>query len=177
MSRLGVLLRYDWPLHFVLLLTNWLPDNVFVFRLRGLMASPFLGSCGKNLRLGRNIVLYNPQKIRFDNDIYIAFGCVFLANDQIWVEDEAIFGPYCVIASGDHTRVNGSYRFGEVHLEPIKIMKGCWLGAHVVLTAGSNIGAGSLVAAGAVVSKDIPGDSLAGGVPARVIKNLTDGNI
>jgi acetyltransferase-like isoleucine patch superfamily enzyme len=160
----------------VLLLTNWLPDNVIFFRLRGALARPFLGACRKNLRLGRNLTFYNPSRIYIGENVYIALGCVFLANGRIWVGDEVIFGPYCVIPSGNHTRINGSFRFGDIRPDRIKIMKGSWLGAHVVLTAGCCIGEGSLVAAGAIVSQYIPSNILAGGVPARIIKNLTDGN-
>jgi acetyltransferase-like isoleucine patch superfamily enzyme len=174
MARLLTLLRYDWPLHFVLLLTNWLPDNVIFFRIRGILARPFLGSCGNNLRLGRNITFYNTPNIHLGNNTYIALGCVFLANDHIWIEDEVIFGPYCVLASGNHTRHEGSFRYGEIQPGPIRVMKGCWLSAHVVVTANTCIGQGTLVAAGAVASRDIPNSTMVGGVPARLIKNLND---
>ena len=54
------------------------------------------------------------------------------------------------------------------------IGKGSWLGAHVVVTAGSNIGKGVLIAAGAVVTGEIPGDVLAGGLLVRVFKTISD---
>ncbi|MCO5259133.1 MAG: hypothetical protein M9916_03230 [Crocinitomicaceae bacterium] len=62
MTNLIRLLRYDWPLHFVLLLTNWLPDNVVFLRLRGYLAHFFFLSCGKNLRLGRNLTFTTRPK-------------------------------------------------------------------------------------------------------------------
>ena len=169
------LLRYDWPLHFMLLLTNWMPDNVLFFRLRGALARPFFGKCGRNLRLGRNLSFHNPQKINLGSNIYISFGCCFLANDAITIEDDVIFGPYCVLASGNHTRFEGSYRYGPVCLSPITIRKGCWLSSHVVVTAGSEIGCGSLIAAGAVVKNKIDSNTLSGGIPARFIKDVHDG--
>ncbi len=69
------LLRYDLPLHFVLRLTNWLPDNVMFIRLRGRLARPFFKSCGTRLGLGRNITFYNPSKIEIGEDVYIGYGC------------------------------------------------------------------------------------------------------
>lgn len=111
MNKLQRLIRHDWPVHFFLLLTNWLPDNTVFLRLRGLLISPFLGACGRNLRLGRNVTLYNPSRIYFGNDVYAAFGCWFMAGGNIRVEDEVLLGPYCVIASSTHSRASGSFRF------------------------------------------------------------------
>jgi len=166
------LFRYDWPLHFVLLLTNWLPDNTVFLRLRGLLVSPFLGACGRNLRLGRNITFYNPSRIHLGNDVYVAFGCWFMAGEDITVEDEALFGPYCVIVSSNHSYTSGSFRFGSPVPAPIHIGRGSWLGAHVVVTGGSRVGAGTLVGAGAVVTSDLEDNVIAVGVPARAIRAL-----
>lgn len=174
MKKLYRLLRYDWPVHFMLRLTNVLPDNVVFFRLRGALVRPFLGACGANLRLGRNITLYNPANIHLGNNIYIAYGGWFMAGEVITVGDEVLFGPYCVVVSSNHTRVNRSFRYGPPKLEPITIGKGSWIGAGVTLTAGTVIGQGSVVAAGAVVCREIPSDVLAGGVPACVIKTIQD---
>ena len=55
MKNLWAYLRYDWPIHFLILLTNWLPDNVIFLRLRGALLKPFFKNCGKDLRLARNI--------------------------------------------------------------------------------------------------------------------------
>ena len=176
-SKLVRLLRYDWPLHFVLLLTNWLPDNVVFLRLRGLLASFFLGSCGNNLRLGRNITFYNPSRIHIGENVYIAFGCWFMAGEEISIGNEVLFGPYCVVVSSNHRRAeNGSFRYGIPDKRPIYIGDGSWMAAMVTITAGSMIGKGSLVAAGSVVSGTVPSDVMAGGVPARVIKSLEQTN-
>lgn len=169
-------LRYDWPLHFVLLLTNWLPDNVLFLRLRGWLARPFLGSCGANFRLGRNNTFYNPAAIHIGRDVYIAHGCWFMGGAQIQVGDEVLFGPYCVVVSSNHTRLDGSFRYGEPDKLPISIGRGCWVAAHVTITGGSRIGDGALIAAGAVVAGEFPPDAMIGGVPARVLKGVEDPN-
>lgn len=174
MSKFFRILRYDLPLHFVFLLTNWLPDNTPFLRLRGWLASFFLGSCGKNLRLGRHISFYNPAMISLGRDVYIAYGCWFMAGAQITVADEVLFGPYSVVVSSNHTRKNHSYRYGTPQKVPINIGSGTWISAHVTITGGGDIGAGSLVAAGAVVNGKIPGNTLAGGIPAKVLKPIAD---
>ncbi len=167
-------LRYDWPLHFVLWVTNWLPDNVIFLHFRGWLARPFLGRCGKGLRLARNIAIHNPRNVRLGQHVFFAYGCLLLATDIIEIDDEVMFGPYVVASAGNHTRIKGSFRYGPPSLAPIRIGRGGWVGAHATLTAGSVVGAGSLVAAGAVVTGPVPADVIVGGVPARIIKQLED---
>lgn len=170
MHKLKRLLLHDWPVHFLLLITNWLPDNVFVLRLRGALVSPFLGSCKGNLRLGRNITFYNPSQIYLGKDVYIAYGSWFMAGERITVGDEVLFGPYCVVVSSNHTKEDGSFRYGTPKQRPILIGDGCWLAAHVVVAAGTTIGHGTLVAANAAVTESLPAHVLAAGQPAKVVK-------
>lgn len=173
MLKLLRLLRYDWPLHVVLLMTNWLPDNVFCLRIRGWLARTFLGECGNNLRLGRNVTFYNSQRVSIGNDVYIAQGCILLATEQIRLDDEVMLGPYVVCAAGDHLRKDDSFRYGGSHRVPIFIGKGTWVAAHVTILAGAKIGQGCLVAANAAVRDGTyPDHSLLGGVPAKVIRVL-----
>src|SRR5215469_4640763 len=162
MNKSNRLLRYDWPLHLVLLLTNWLPDNVIFLRLRGALASPFFGACGKNLRLGRNLTFYNPSQMRLGSNIYIAYGCWFMSGGQIEIGDEVLFGPYCVVVASNHTRKDGSFRYGPTQDAPICIERGAWIAAQVAITAGSVVGHGTLVAAHAVVTGTLPPDVMAG---------------
>ena len=99
----------------------------------------------------------------------MARGCWLMGYGGIKPEDEAMLGPYTVLAASNHTKRNGSYRFGEPTGLPIELGRGVWTGAHSVVTEGVRVGAGTAVAANAVVTKDLPPDSVAGGVPARVI--------
>jgi maltose O-acetyltransferase len=173
-SNIFRLLRYDWPLHFVLLLTGWLPDNVIFYRLRGWMVRQFLGSCGGNLRIGRNVYLHNPKNIDLGQSVFLAYGCCLIANGEIRIANEVMLGPYCVLAAGNHTRTNKSFRYGPAQCAPVTVGEGTWIGAHSTLTAGVTIGSGAVIAAGAVVTKDIPADVMAAGVPARIVKNLVE---
>ena len=171
MHKLFRILRYDWPLHFVLLLTNWLPDNVVFLRLRGFLSSPFFGRKPHDLRVGRSVQFHNPELIHLGDHVYIAYGCSIMAIDKITIENEVMLSPYCVVISGNHTSMNCSYRYGPPIIAPIIIGKGSWIASHVVLTAGCTIGENTLIAANAVVTKDIPANVIAGGIPARVINN------
>ena len=165
-------LRYFWPLHFVLMFTNWFPDNVIFLRIRGYLASPFFGKCGRDLRLGRNLTFYNCKNIQIGNHVYIAKSNWFSAGEKIIIDDEVIFGPHSVISAANHTRKNQSFRYGEPNRKPINIKKGSWIAANCTLVAGSTIGRGSLIAANTVVNSSIPDNVIFSGNPGKIVKNL-----
>jgi len=171
MQKVKRLLRYDWPLHFVLLLTNWLPDNVLFIRLRGFVCSPFFNKRGKGL--GRDLTFYNPSKIVLGNNVYIAKGCWFLAHEEILVGNETIFGPYVVVVTANHSFANGSYKAGPtVDKKPVIFGSGSWISAHSTILPGANIADGSLMAANSVFGGTTTKGSIYGGVPARKLKEI-----
>lgn len=172
MNKLYRILRYDWPLHFVLLFTNWMPDNVVVLQFRGWLAHFFFRKCGKNLRIGRGIVFYNPSNIKIGSHVYIAYGNWFSASAMIYLSDEVVIGPKNVFASGNHTKEGGSFRYGKPDISPIKVGKGSWIGANCTITAGIEIGAGSVIGANTVVTKNVPDNVLFAGNPGKVIKEI-----
>jgi len=81
-------------------------------------------------------------------------------------------GPFCTIVAGNHTCKDDSYRFGKYDFGKIVIGSGTWLGANVVITSNVVIGKCCLIAAGSVVTTDIPDYSIVGGVPAKIIKRI-----
>lgn len=161
-------------MHFVLLFTNWLPDNVIFIRLRGRLTRPFFKSCGKRLGVGRNVTFYNPSKIVLGDFVYIAQGCWFSPAYGVTIEDEVLFGPNVVIATANHTRLNGSFRFGVATGNSIIFKRGCWIGANSAILAGSIIGYGSVVGANSVVNGIVPDKCLFAGNPGVVKKSLDD---
>ncbi len=167
-------IRYSWPLHICIKITNLLPDNVFFLRFRGWICHYFLGSCGKNFRLGRNTVFYNPQDIHIGKNCYIAYGNWFSAgkNSSITLEDEVVLGPYTIIVSSNHTRINGSFRYGNPKCAPVHIGRGVWIGGNCLITAGRIIGQGSAVGGGSVVTHDVPPNCLFAGNPGKKIKTF-----
>jgi len=104
------------------------------------------------------------------SDVFIATGCWLHAWGGIVLEDEVQLGPYAVLVTGDHTQIDGSFRFGPSLLAPIHICQGAWIAAHATVTKGVVIGRGALLAANSVATHDVPPFTMAGGVPARVIQ-------
>ena len=170
-------LRYDWPLHFVLLLTSWFPDNVQILRLRGWLAHFFFKDCGKDLRLGRRISFYNPSNIKIGSNVYIAYGNWFSAGELIEIGDEVIFGPYSVFASSNHTLRGDSFRYGTPERAPVRIGAGSWIAANCTVMAGVSIGSRALVGGGTVVTKDVPDQVVFAGNPGRVIRPVLESEV
>jgi maltose O-acetyltransferase len=171
MSKLKRLLRYDLPLHFVLLLTNWLPDNVVFMNFRGWLASFFFNKCGSNLCLGRNVSFYNPSQITIGNNVYIAMGCWMMASNGIAIEDNVLFGPYVTVVTANHSLKNEAYAFGEDGKKSfIRIQSGSWIGAHVAILPGADVNKGVLIAANSVLNSETIAYGIYGGLPGKLIK-------
>jgi maltose O-acetyltransferase len=164
----------ELPLWFIGLLTNWMPDRPTTCRLRGLLGKLFFKKCGRNLQYGTHVRFTHPEGMEIGNDVYIAGGCWLSGGGGLVLEDEVVIGPYTIIATADHRLEHGSIRFGGAVRAAVRIGKGSWLAAHVVVTAGVTIGRGNIVGANAVVTKDTTDNVLVGGVPAKVIRELED---
>lgn len=97
------------------------------------------------------------------------------ASGFINIEDDVIFGHNCMLLTGRHDFKNGKRKklLGEVDTPfegyDINIKKGCWLASGSIVIGGVTIGSNSIVAAGAVVTKNIPDNSIVAGVPAKII--------
>ena len=97
------------------------------------------------------------------------------ASAQVTIGDDVLLGPRVVILPENHifddcerTIASQGVAQAAIHIED-----NCWLGADVKVLAGVTIGSGSVIAAGAIVRSDIPPNSVAAGVPARVLRNRT----
>jgi len=172
MNKFYRLFRYDWPMHFVLLFTNWLPDNILFLRLRGILAKHFFKKCGKNLLIGRNNVFYASYDISIGDNVYIAYGNWFNGSGGISIGDEVIFGPKSIIVTSNHTLKEGSFRYGAPIIKPIVIGKGTWIGGNCSILAGVIIGSCSVIGSNSVVNKNIPDNVLAAGNPAEIKKKI-----
>jgi maltose O-acetyltransferase len=157
--------------YFILIMkvTGLLPDLKPVMRMRGWLLRPCFRRCGRGFQICSNAMIVHTTGLTIGEDVYIAYGCWIQGYGGVTLEDQVMLGPYTVLASSNHGKKDGSYRFGGDEPAPILIKRGAWTGAHVVVTAGVTVGAGAACAAGAVVTKDVPDHAVVGGVPARVI--------
>ncbi len=112
---------------------------------------------------------YGPG-VSFGSDCFLNFGCTLLALGGITIEDDVFIGPHCVLATEYHPE-EPSLRH-TLLTKPIVIRQNAWLGANVTVLAGVTIGRNAIVAAGSVVTKDVPDNSVVAGTPARVIREI-----
>ena len=107
---------------------------------------------------------------RFGRDSFVNFGCTFLALGGITIEEGAFIGPHCVLATEYHPEEPAKRH--SLLTKPITIGRNAWLGADVKVLAGVTIGENAIVAAGSVVTKDVPPDTVVAGSPARIIRPI-----
>ena len=106
----------------------------------------------------------------FGKDSFVNFGCTFLALGGITIEDGVFIGPHCVLATEYHPE-DPAHRH-ELRTKPIVVKRNAWLGADVKVLAGVTIGENAIVAAGSVVTKDVPDNMIVAGSPAKIIREI-----
>ncbi len=94
------------------------------------------------------------------------------ATEPITIGNGVSIGHHVVIITTGHEIGPPESRAGVHYNAPVTIGDGTWIAANVTLLPGVTIGKGAVIAAGAVVTKDVPDNVLAGGVPARVLREL-----
>lgn len=98
--------------------------------------------------------------------------CFFDLCGPIEIGDAVAFGPEVMLITGRHEIGHAERREGPLSPAPITICDGAWLGARALILPGVTVGAGSIVAAGAVVTRDVPPNTVVGGSPAKIIRDL-----
>lgn len=115
---------------------------------------------------------------KIPDDVYIARDLIVatLATDdkldQLIIEDKVAISPRVTLILGANPSPSPLSGIYLPECKPIHIKKGAWIGAGAIILQGITIGECSVVAAGAVVTKDVPPYSVAAGVPAKVVKNI-----
>ena len=118
--------------------------------------TPLYINYGKNTKIG--------------NNVFINFDCVFLDLGGITIEDNVLIAPKVSLLSEGHPvapHQRQSLIPGHIHIK-----KNAWIGAGATILPGVTIGENAVVAAGAVVSKDVPSNTVVAGVPAKIIKTI-----
>lgn len=117
---------------------------------------PFHTDCGKNIHIGKNV--------------FINAGCFFQDQGGIILGNGVLIGHQVTLATLNHGETPATR--GDLRPAPIVIGDNAWLGANVTVTPGVSIGQGSIVAAGAVVTRNVEAGIVVGGVPARKLRDV-----
>ena len=130
-------------------LTGSAPDPTFR------LIPPVYSDQGINIRVGR--------------DVFINHNCTLNDIGGITIGDEVFIGPRVSLITSGHP-VDPAFRRGQIFAAPITIERGVWLCAGATVLHGVTVGEDSVVAAGAVVTRDVPASVVVAGVPARVLR-------
>ncbi|OZM71124.1 transferase [Amycolatopsis antarctica] len=109
--------------------------------------------------------------IRVGRDVFVNQGCRFNDIGGIEIGDEVMIGPDVSLISSGHPLAPAERRSG-VTSAPITIGRNVWIGASAIILQGVTIGVDAVVAAGSVVTRDVPPRSLVAGNPARVLREF-----
>lgn len=117
---------------------------------------PFYTNFGRFIILGKNV--------------FINHACSFLDMGGITIEDDVLIGPKVNLITENHPLDPADRQ--ALLLKPIVVKRNAWIGAAATILPGVTIGENAVVAAGAVVSKDVPANTIVGGIPAKIIKTI-----
>lgn len=124
-----------------------------------MLVPPFYTTGGTEIRVGRNV--------------FVNQNCTFYDLGGLDITDDVMIGPNVSIITSGHP-LEPSERRNFVVARPIVIERNVWIAAGATIIGGVTVGENSVVAAGSVVTKDVPPNTLVGGNPARVIRSIGD---
>src|SRR5580698_1615257 len=120
---------------------------------------PFYTAGGDEIRVGRNV--------------FVNQNCTFYDLGGLDIADDVMIGPNVSIITTGHP-LEPSQRRAATIGKPIAIEKNVWIAAGAIVIGGVTVGENSVAAAGSVVTRDVPPNTLVGGNPARVIRSISD---
>ena len=124
-----------------------------------LLIPPFYTTGGADIRIGRNV--------------FVNQNCTFYDLGGLDIADDVMIGPNVSLIMSGHP-IEPSQRRACVIANPIVTKRNVWIAAGATIIGGVTVGENSVVAAGSVVTKDVPANTLIGGNPARVIRSIAD---
>lgn len=143
--------------------------RTFIYRLAG-------------IRIGAHSLIFGrmeftgapptPGRLHIGSDTMINDHCFADLNAEIHIGNRVSIGHHVTFVTAEHEVGPASCRAGARRARPIVIDDGCWIGAHSTVLPGVHIGRSSVVAAGSLVSGNVPPNRLVGGVPARALRSL-----
>lgn len=138
---------------------NKVLNKLFGYLPEGLtIVTPFICDYGVNVHLGENV--------------FINSNCYLMDCASITLGNNVFVGPFTGFYTGAHPLDIKRRNAGLEWAKPITVGDSCWFGANCSIMPGVTIGKGCVIAAGSVVTKDVPDNSLVAGVPAKVIKTI-----
>ncbi|MEG1486891.1 sugar O-acetyltransferase [Lactococcus sp.] len=132
------------------------------------------GKTGNNLYVTPPFQVDYGRHVEIGNNFYANMDCIFLDVNKIIIGDNVMVGPRVSFYTAGHP-IDAEIRIEELEFGlPITIEDNVWIGGSATILPGVTVGRNSIIAAGAVVTKDVPSNSIVGGNPARLIRVINE---
>lgn len=147
---------------------DYRPYCLFFPKIRQFLVSNYLKKCGRNLRVKKGAEISLNATV--GNYSELGSNCIIQSN--VHIGNHVIMGPDIKIYSRNHKfgRLDIPIQYQGKNYYETNIGNDVWIGANTIITAGCKIGNHSIIAAGSVVTKDVPEYAIVGGVPAKILK-------
>lgn len=111
--------------------------------------------------------------ISVGDGFYANFDCVMLDGGGITIGNNVLFGPRVSVYTTNHALDPIDRALGACIAKPVTIGDNVWVGGGVTINPGVTIGEGSVIGSGSIITKDVPPNTIAAGVPARILREIT----
>jgi acetyltransferase-like isoleucine patch superfamily enzyme len=151
-------------------------NGVFGILIRYILLKNLAKNCGDNVSIQPNVFLFNMQNISFGDNISIHPMCYIDGAGTIEIGNNVSIAHNTSIMSTNHTWNDTSIpiKYNEETFGKVVLNDDIWIGCGCRILAGVTVSERTVIAAGAVVTKDIESKSLYGGVPAKLIKKINE---
>lgn len=175
---IGVLVKLFrlFPKSFLLFIWNCTSNHsqIIFVGVRYVILKSLLRSCGDNIKIGTNVQILGWEKLSIGTNVSIHSNCYIDANGEIEIKDDVSIAHNSTILSTNHDWNDSSLpiKYNPVTFGKVVIYNDVWIGCGCRILAGVNIASRSIIAAGAVVNKNVQSNTIVGGVPAKIIKQI-----
>jgi acetyltransferase-like isoleucine patch superfamily enzyme len=128
----------------------------------------FLGNIGEGSRVMPPITVVRGKSVKIGRNVVIMNNALMMAAGGITIDDDVMVAANAQLISNNHDL----YDHAVLICKPVHLKRNCWIGAGATILPGVTVGENSVVAAGAVVTRDVEDNTVVGGNPARLIKRL-----
>lgn len=134
-----------------------------------------LAECGEHCHLEPPFYAnWGGRHLHLKDNVYANFGLTCVDDADIYLGNNVMFGPHVVLTTANHTIDPELRKKGYQYARDIVIEDNVWIGANVTVLPGVRIGENSVIGAGSVVTRDIPANVVAMGIPCRVKRQISE---